>query len=741
MKHQWINGSIWLLMLMVMPCSLQANVAGANSGGNNQSLAVKNDLLQFKAGSHVMGFKPDKAYLVNTTSFLSVEFLGAHTIVPQAVAADDANRHQNDVALTPDHEDTLANLQRVEYQNLWNGITLRYDAVQTGIAESTYFIQPGADIADIRLKYNADTELQEDGSLKIKLATQQGYITESMPVAWQMVDGRKKAVEVAYEIHDGTIGFKTGAYNKDQNLIIDPTYQWHTFHGSTSIDEGYSIAVDGSGNVYITGMSYATWGAPLHAHDSHAGYPDIVVLKLDSSGALVWNTFYGGQFFDRGYGIVVDGSSNVYVTGYSVASWGTPVNAHTSGSSDIVVLKLNSSGVYQWHTFHGSESDDKGQGITLDESGYAYITGQSEATWGSPLNAHSAGSNYDIVTFKLDRTTGVLQWNTFNGSTLDDYSYGIAIGSGNIYVTGQSEATWGTPGHAFSGGNDIVVLKLNSSGALAWNTFHGSTYYDDYGYGIAVDGGGNVYVTGKSYSTWGSPVNPYSDNSDIVVLKLDSSGTLAWNTFHGSTYPDEGKGIAVDGTGNVYISGSSQKTWGSPLHAYNGFTSYDIVALKLNSSGAYQWHTFYGSTSTDYGNGIAVDGNENIYVAGSSNATWDTPVNPYTGTGNADILIFMLDNKSTLTITKAGTGLGTVTSTPPGIDCGTDCIETYVDQSTITLTATPDPKFTFAGWSGDCIGKTNETSVLIDGNKSCTATFKKFPWPMFIPAIIKGGVQ
>jgi hypothetical protein len=335
----------------------------------------------------------------------------------------------------------------------------------------------------------------------------------------------------------------------------------------------------------------------------------------------------------------------------------------------------------------------------------------------------------------------VLQWNTFNGSTLDDYSYDIAIGGGNIYVTGQSEATWGTPGHAFSGGNDIVVFKLNSSGALAWNTFHGSTYYDDYGYGIAVDGGGNVYVTGKSYSTWGSPVNPYSDNSDIVVLKLDSSGTLAWNTFHGSTYPDEGKGIAVDGTGNVYISGSSQKTWGSPLHAYNGFTSYDIVALKLNSSGAYQWHTFYGSTSTDYGNGIAVDGNENIYVAGSSNATWDTPVNPYTGTGNADILIFMLDNKSTLTITKAGTGLGTVTSTPPGIDCGTDCIETYVDQSTITLTATPDPKFTFAGWSGDCIGKTNETSVLIDGNKSCTATFKKFPWPMFIPAIIKGGVQ
>jgi hypothetical protein len=668
MKHKWIKGSIWLLMLMVMPCSLQANVANANSGGNNQSLPVKNDLLQFKAGSHVMGFKPDKAYLVNTTSFLSVEFLGAHTIVPQAVDANGANRYQNDIALTPDREDALANLQRVEYQDLWDGITLRYDAVQTGIAESTYFIQPGANVADIRLRYNADTELQEDGSLKIKLATHQGYITESRPVAWQVLDGRKKAVEVAYEIHDGTIGFKAGVYNKDQELIIDPTYQWHTFYGSATEDEGNSIAVDGSGNVYVTGYSDTSWGSPLHGHSTGSNM-DIMVLKLDSSGTLLWNTFYGSANTDEGKGIAVDGNGNIYVTGHSNTSWDSPVapqHAHTSGF-DIVVLKLDSSGTYQWHTFYGSTSTDYGLGIAVYGSNHVYITGISLGTWGSPLNDHSGVvSDADIVVFKLD-SSGALQWNTFYGSTTTDYGSGVAVdGNENVYVTGYSNASWGvSPLHAHTTGNneDIVVFKLDSLGVLKWNTFYGSETYNDYGYGIAVDGSGNSYVTGTSKATWGSPVHPFSGNGlgDITVLKLNTSGALQWHTFHGSTAIDNGYGIAVDGSRNIYVTGSSQATWGSPLHAYSG--SYDIVALKLNNSGILQGNTFYGAASVvDFGYGLAMDGNGNVYVTGYSQASWGCPLHAYSG--DHDIVVLKI-----------------------------------------------------------------------------FATLKKFPWPMFIPAITRGGVQ
>ena len=337
---------VWLFMLTMVSLCI-GDSASASLEAETHSLSAANDLLQFKAGSHVMGFKPDRVYLANTAGFLSVEFLNGHPVSPKSVIGDAGQSNSGNA---------IANLQRVEYPCLWNGITLRYDAVAEGVAESTYFIQPGADVADIRLHYNSDIELQQDGSLKIQLPTRQGYITESSPVAWQMVNGKKKPVDVAFEIKDGTVGFKAGEYDRAQELIIDPTYQWHSFYGSASLhDRGMSIAVDDSGNVYVTGQSEVSWDStvangvpPKHAHSG--GY-DIVVLKLNSSGQYQWHTFYGSSALDQGYSIAIDSSGNVYVTGSSGASWiyGAPLgvapkHAH-SGGDDIVVLKGSINGI------------------------------------------------------------------------------------------------------------------------------------------------------------------------------------------------------------------------------------------------------------------------------------------------------------------------------------------------------------------------------------------------------------
>ena len=647
MSPKQIKSYIWLPMLMLLFIGFMADMAGASIGGKDQPLPVENDLLQFKAGSHIMGFKPDKVYLVNTAGFFSVEFLGARTVAPQATTAGDG-QSKNDVAvtspatpLTPGSGNTLAKLQRVEYPGLWDGITLRYDAAKDGLAESTYFIQPGADVADIRLRYNTDTELQEDGSLKIKLPSQQGYITESRPVAWQVLDGIRQPVQVAYEIKDGTIGFKTGEYNKDQELIIDPTYQWHSFYGSILNDSGAAITVDGSGNIYVTGYSYATWGSPLHAHSSGTNY-DIVVMKLNNSGELLWHTFYGSASSDGGYAITVDGGGNIYVTGCSDVngdvSWGSPLHAPSSGGlENIVVMKLDSSGTLLWNTFYGSL--DSGEGIAIDTSGNVYITGFSDATWGSPLHAHSSGANSDIVVMKLDNS-GEFLWNTFYGSASHDRGNGIAVdGSSNVYITGESYADWGNPLHVHSSGTnyDIVVIKLDGSGELLWNTFYGSINNDN-GHSSAVDNSGNVFITGCSNATWGNPLHAHSGgvNNDIVVMKLDSSGALAWNTFYGS-YFDNGSSIAVDRGDNIYITGASNATWGSPQHAHSGGVNSDIMVMKLDSSGALVWNTFYGSASHDYGSVIAVDGSGNIYVTGQS-AAWGSPLHVYSG--DADIVVF-----------------------------------------------------------------------------------------------------
>ena len=172
-----------------------------------------------------------------------------------------------------------------------------------------------------------------------------------------------------------------------------------------------------------------------------------------------------------------------------------------------------------------------------------------------------------------------------------------------------------------------TVLAANQEGELLWNTFMGTTG-DDFGADIAVDSSGNVYVVGSSRATWGTPLNAFSDYRDAFVAKLDSSGNLLWNTFMGSTM-DSGRAIALDSSGNIYMAGMSVATWGTPVNPHAGGTDSDVFVAKLNISGNLLWNTFMGSTVLDDGNAIAVDGSGNVYVAGSSLATWGTPMNVF----------------------------------------------------------------------------------------------------------------
>jgi hypothetical protein len=149
-----------------------------------------------------------------------------------------------------------------------------------------------------------------------------------------------------------------------------------------------------------------------------------------------------------------------------------------------------------------------------------------------------------------------------------------------------------------------------------------------------MDSGGNVYVAGDSDATWNgpgatAPLNPYSGAADIVVLKLDSGGAYQWHTFYGSVAGnDYDNGIAVDSGGSVYVSGYSYAAWNAGVAPpLNAYSGgTDIVVLKLSTGGAYQWHTFYGSAGTDVGSGIAVDSGRNVYVTGNGNATWNAGV-------------------------------------------------------------------------------------------------------------------
>jgi hypothetical protein len=600
-------------------------------------IGSQDELQQYTAGGHILGFRTGAMFVASGDHALKVEFLNTNPATPIGEEGS-ANPKKGHDAAPP--------LGRVTYRDLWDGVTLVYENHGSGVVKSTYRIEPAGSgtidpLGQIRLRYNAPVKVDDSGSLIFSFET--GEMWESRPVAWQEIEGKRVPVEATYRlICEQEVGFKAGSYDSRYPLVIDPVLSWNTFLGGSSDDYGYGIAVDTSGNVYVTGQSYATWGSPVRPY---AGSGDAFAAKLNNSGALQWHTFLGGSVNDHGSGIAVDSSGNVYVTGDSYATWGSPVRPFAGGTFDAFAAKLNNSGALQWNTFLGGSGTDEGNGIAVDASGNVYVAGTSNATWGSPVRPFTEFVYHpDAFAAKLNGS-GALQWDTFLGGSAEDHGLGIAVDtSGNVYVVGESNATWGSPVRPFNGSGyyDAFAAKLNGSGVLQWNTFVGGSS-DDYGQGIAVDASGNVYVTGYSLASWGSPVRFYAGGVDAFAAKLNGSGVLQWNTFLGSSTYDWGNGIAVDTSGNVYVAGYSSATWGSPIRPFGG-GSYDAFAAKLNGSGALQWNTFLGGSSDDGGNGIVVDTSGNVYVTGWSRATWGSPIRPFAGGAEAFVAKFLNNN-------------------------------------------------------------------------------------------------
>jgi hypothetical protein len=429
-------------------------------------------------------------------------------------------------------------------------------------------------------------------------------------------------------------------------------YRWHTFHGAAgSLGEPRGVAADAAGNVYVAGYSDTSWGSPLHAY---SGDYDVLVMKLSNQGDLVWHTYYGASSapaedgHDEASAIAVDESGNVYVTGYSDRAWlgpggAAPLHPHGGDDEYMFVLKLSSEGAYQWHAFYQA-----GRAEAIDAGGGRVVAaGNAKAAWGSPR--HPFGGN--LVVLALD-SGGGYEWHTYYGAgqgASDETAYGVAVDAGRnaVYVAGTAPDTWlgdgnAPPVHDFSGGagysTDIAVVKLDSGGHYQWHTFHGAADSDDIGYGVAVGGDGTPIVAGQSFDGWGAPLRLHSGERDIVALKLGQDGARLWHTFYGSPANDTGAGIAADGQGNAYVAGRSAVAWlgengAGPAHPHSGGLD-DIAVLKLDASGAYVRHTFYGAgDADDQGAGIAIGGDRGqreVFVTGLSAVAWqgDSGANP-----------------------------------------------------------------------------------------------------------------
>ena len=367
-------------------------------------------------------------------------------------------------------------------------------------------------------------------------------------------------------------------------------HQWTTTWGGTGSAGGYGVAVDGSGNVYTSGVFYGTvnFGA---GNVTSAGSNDGFVTKLNSSGAHQWTTTLGGTGNEYGYSVAVDGSGNVHIAGFFLATvdFGAG-NVTSAGGSDVFVTKLNSSGAHQWTTTWGGTSNDYGLSVAVDGSGNVYATGYFGATvnFGAG-NVTSAGWN-DVFVTKLN-SSGAHQWTTTLGGTGSDVGYGVAVdGSGNVYTSGHFSGTvdFGAGNVTSAGGYDVFVTKLNSSGAHQWTTTWGGTSGVDHGLSVAVDGSGNVHITGYFGATvdFGAGNVTSAGGYDVFVTKLNSSGAHPWTTTLGGTSNDDfGYGVAVDGSGNVYTAGQFTGTVDFGAGDVTSAGGADGFVVKLDSAG------------------------------------------------------------------------------------------------------------------------------------------------------------
>jgi sugar lactone lactonase YvrE len=495
----------------------------------------------------------------------------------------------------------VPNYARVEYGNVYPGIAVIYYGNQQTL-EYDFQVAPGVDPGEIRLAFRGIQGMSIDAQGDVVLRTSGGNVVEKAPVLYQQIGGTRRPVTGSYVLEGGNqVGFVVGHYDHGRPLKIDPVVSYSTYLGGSGQDQGFGIAVDSSGAAYITGETPSTnfpTANPFQPNYSGGSVYDAFVAKLNPAGtALVYSTYLGGTGTDAGFGIAVDASGDAYVTGETFSdNFPTTANAlqgALAGGDDAFITELNPTGsALVYSTYLGGASQDYATAIALDASDDAFVTGLTQS--GNP------GQRFPTV--------NPVQ------STLN--------GSANAFVS-----------------------ELNPSGtALVYSTFLGGSTYD-HGSGIALDASGDAFVTGYTESsdfpttTGAFQITFGSGTDDAFVTELNPTGsTLVYSTFFGGNGNDEGNSIAVDSSGDAYVTGSTESTNFPTVDAVQssfaggtgagglGIYGGDAFVSKLNPTGlAMVYSTYLGGSNDDIAWGIAVDKSGSAYITGETDSSTDFP--------------------------------------------------------------------------------------------------------------------
>ncbi len=538
---------------------------------------------------------------------------------------------------------------KVRYEGVYPGVDLVYYGSQRQL-EYDFVVAPGADASAIGLAFAGAQGVEIDPQGDLTLQAPAGEVRLRKPTMYQQVGGIRKAVDGRY-VWKGkqAVGFEVASYDRRHDLIIDPVLTYSTYLGGSGSDNGNAIAVDSLGNAYVTGGTTSTnfpiANAQWRGGNRNAGLEDAFVTKLNTnasgSTSLVYSTYLGSGGDDEAFGIAVDSSGNAYVAGFAnllFPTWPVVGGCLAGGA---FVAKLNATGNDLLYSDCLGETE--AFAIAVDSSGNAYVTGATLVS----------RTRFDAFVAKIDPNAGdaTLVYSTHLGSTGDQLGYGIAVdSSGSAYVTGETNSSnFPTTANAFQaslggplGVRDAFVTKLDAAGKVVYSTYLGGSDLD-LGTGIAVDSSGNAYVTGTTTSSnFPTTANAFqasspSQNSHAFVTKINATGSaLLYSTYLGGSGGEIEFGIAVDCSGNAYVTGVTDSSnfprTADAFQTSNGGRD-DAFVTKINATGsALLYSTYLGGSGDDEGHGIAVDSAGNTYVTGRTDSSNFPMANAYRST-------------------------------------------------------------------------------------------------------------
>jgi hypothetical protein len=596
------------------------------------------------SGSMVLTLRPTKvmstaigntAPLSNSTApAASVEFQLAGAAKNPAVVGEGPLSTRVNYFIGNDRSKWHTNIptyQQVRYQNVYPGIDLVYYGNHRRL-EYDFVVSAHADPSQIDLRIKGAKSVHLDPENNLILETGSGELHFQSPVVYQQIRGQRVPVQGSFAVKDSShITFLLSQYDRNQPLVIDPVLEYGTYIGGSGDDQASGIAVDGTGSVYVAGYTDSTDFPAATLGSLPSGTTHVFVAKLDATGSnLVYADYIGGNSQDYGYALALDGSNHVYVTGSTASSDFPTVNAYQGtypGSFNAFLTEISAEGSsLLYSTYLGGDGSDIPTGVAIDNTGDMFVAG------------NTTSDNFPVV-------------NAYQ-STISANQGGIVGNYGFLtkFTSGGSSLAYST----YLSGNSNV--PYDCGGTPCWSSPYSAIN------GIAVDGGGNAYVTGTT-NTYNFPTtngayltaDSTQQNGNVGFLsKFNGSGGLDFSTYF---YESSGLGtlmnaIAVDASGSAYVTGTAFSDGTFPITTTSicdpgiyGAACGLAFITKFDPTGTtLAYSTFLGPNNYGRTVAIALDANNDAYVAASTSSNSFGVVNgiePYSN--GSDVLLTEID--------------------------------------------------------------------------------------------------